>query len=267
MITKHSISVIIAKEVSMPKKKLKSDRIEIALPVPSISIKQFIEKSLQDDDYFASAVENPLGILKKAGINVNESEFKPSDFATFFGALAGLKEIIRTKDKKKLTFERVFGEPAQIRGSLIDAEINQGFCKEWDNKDAFVEKMKFISSGRNFEIHKEICGTGSPSEIYNLQYAEKSSQSLSQIHKDWVSARFESSETWNHTDKDWGGTERHSQSQRGSNAGVSKNFESDGMGLFIDYLRGPLIHPVDLQAISARIEMFTEIAAERLSQL
>lgn len=240
----------------------KTERINISLPLPSVSFKHYIEKLIRDDDFFTRALESPLRTLEECGVNMEQSEFSVNDFATFFCALSGLKEVLKSKDKKDLTFEKIFGQPAQIIGSMIDAQVSQGFCKEWDNKTAFTQKTSSFSSSQNFSRGSDICGSG-PASISNVKNVEVMQGRMANIYREGPSQTFESSETWNHTRYEWS-TNEFQQSNTKSEAGVSKNFETDGRGTMLDYMNGPLIHPADFSAIAARLDTFTQIVSGKI---
>ena len=65
--------------------------------MPSISLMNFIERTLKDDNFFESAVENPLKILKENGVRLDVKSLLPKDLATFFGAIVGVKDLIKKK--------------------------------------------------------------------------------------------------------------------------------------------------------------------------
>ena len=109
---------------------MKENRIKFDLPLPSISLKKFIEKVLADDDFLSLALENPIGAMKECGVNLDTAKLIPTDFANFFGALDGLKVILKEKKVENLTFENIFGQNAQIRGAILDQEISRGFYEQ-----------------------------------------------------------------------------------------------------------------------------------------
>jgi hypothetical protein len=222
------------------------DDLRISIPIPSVSLKQFIERAIRDDDFFARAIENPHGAMEECSVKLQKSAFTPDDFATFFGALAGVREVVQRKDKSKLAFEQIFGHPAQIRGAVISAQVSQGFCKEWDNRGAFAQRMQSFSSAQGFDRGSDICGVG-----------PASSRLVAEL--DGVSATFEHQETNNHTRTEWS-TQEFQQSNTRSERGTSKSFEGQG---FLDLLNGPLMHPTDLAAVSARLETFADLVRGR----
>lgn len=222
-----------------------SPNSRISIPIPSVSIKQFIERSIKDDDFFARAIENPHGAMQECGVNLDKAAFLPSHFATFFGALAGVREVAQRKDKSKLSFEQIFGHPAQVRGAVLNAQASQGFCKEWDNRGAFAQRMQSFSSSQGFDKGSDLCGV-----------SETDAQIGRSARIEFVGQTFESQETNNHTRTEWS-TNEFQQTNSNSNRGTSKNFEGQG---FYDLLNGPLIHPTDLAAVAARLETFADLA-------
>lgn len=241
-------------------------RISIKIPLPSLSLKNFMEKIIKDDDFFSLALENPLAMMKDCGLNLDIKAFTPSDFANFFGALTGLKEALKDADQKSLDFESIFGEPAEIRGSMLEADRHQGFFKEWDNKDAFREKGICRTTDRYFirDIGKEgqkPIRIAQNLDIKTQKFITPERLHLADIQRDLVSRTMESSETWNHTVTEWS-TDRFSQSNTRSERGVDKNFE--GISMMEDLVQGPLIDPVDLASVSARLETFTQMLGNKL---
>lgn len=222
-----------------------SKRISISLP--SVSLKQFIERAIQDDAFFSRAIENPYGTLQECGVHLEKSAFSPDHFATFFGALAGVRELVQKDGKGAFTFERIFGYPAQVRGAVLNAQVSQGFCKEWDNRGAFAQSARSFSSSQGFDKGSDACGVGGADARATFNVATTF---------EGVGQTFESAQTNNHTRTEWS-TNEFQQTNTGSNRGTSTKFEGQG---FVDYLSGPLIHPTDLAAVSARLETFVDLA-------
>jgi hypothetical protein len=229
----------------------KQKRISIAIPVPSIGLKRFVEKAIKEDEFFMFALENPLGAMKECGVKLDTSSFLPKDFAAFFGALSGVKEMVKKKDIKDLTFEGIFGQAADIRGTYLMAETTRGFYKDWDI-GASIEKGILSTIDKTFgglrdtearvytdiEEKREIHGV--PVDVHLagiVAYKEASSETRTSQNKEW-----------NNNDAT---TEKRSQ------VGMNKNFDKAGWG---EILVGPLIYPEDLAALAARIKTFTEIA-------
>ncbi len=234
-------------------------RIAIDMPLPSISLKVFIEKSLNDDDFFELALESPLAAMKECNVNIDTSSMVPSDFKTFFGALASLKEVVKEKEIENVTFEKVFGKPAEIRGSIIEAERNQGFFMEWDNRDAFRAQDKCWSTNKTFERDRS-GGVKNIAEIVRERVIDETRNRTIRVEtqRDLISERFESSETNNHTRTDWT-NDASMQSDRRSDAGVNQNFEKDGKRPMDELMNGPLVDAVDIAAISTRLDVASKI--------
>lgn len=222
---------------------METKRIKLELPLPSVSLKRFLEKVLADDEFFALALENPVGAMRDCGANLQASVFVPKDFATFFGALAGLRAVIKEKKLKDLSFESIFGQAAVVRGALIDAEVSRGYFREWDNRDAMAERGQCFTTEQKFEVVLDRIGIGDTNVATQVA---------------GVSQTFESSNTDNHTSTDWSNP-NDMQRSTGSDRGVNQSFEGIGVINPGDYLRGPLINPVDLASISARIQVATQV--------
>jgi hypothetical protein len=216
--------------------------------VPSISLKRFIQRALDEDDFFAFALENPLGAMKECGARLQASSFIPADFAAFFGALAALKESMKNKDREPLSFEAIFGQGVEIRGASLRLETQRGFFKEWDNRDAFSETQKCFSASQSFEADRERSAS-SAKELCQSQEVRIQTLTVGETSK--------SSETFRSQTREWDNadavqTRRTDQTSRA-------NFEKDGSRTLEELLSGPLIHPEDLAAISARIDTYTRI--------
>lgn len=225
-------------------------RIRITIPVRSIGLKRFVEKAIRNDEFFSFALENPFGAMKECGVNLDS--FIPSDFAAFFGALAGVKEMVKKNNIKDLTFEGIFGQAADIRGTYLTAETTKGFYKDW-NMNAYVEKGIISTTDKNFdvlgateiresvavEVKREIHGVPLDVQRLGIYFADQSSEKSSGSDKEW-------------SNKD---AIRDTRSTNGWN----KNFDKAGWG---DIFIGPLINPEDLATLAARIKTFTEIVEE-----
>ncbi len=225
----------------------KQKRINVNIQIPAVSLKSFIERVVKDDDFFSSALENPLGAMQECGVNVEASSVIPADFATFFGALAGLKEVIKKKNIKDLTFEGIFGRPADIRGSVLKADSFKGFFKTFA-KNAYTEKEKCFSFNKTFEedVKRRL-----------LSIKDLTTSQEIQIEMDFVLKTVEHSETFRMSNTDW--AHPGSVQERRSNSAHTKNFAN-----LKDLFAGPLIHPDDLAAIAARIETFVRVMEEGL---
>lgn len=218
----------------------KEKRIRVKIPMPSIALKRFIERTIKDDDFFLLALENPMGAMKECSVKLDTSAFIPSDFATLFGVLSGLREMIKKKNIKDLGFERIFGYAAEIHGASLRMEISQGFFKEWDNRDALAQKGKCFSALQNFEADRERSAT-SAKELCQSQEVR--------IEMEFVGVTTTSSETFRNQNREWDNAD--AVQTRRSETGTTKGFQKDGQRSLEDLLSGPLIHPQDLATISA----------------
>ncbi|MCZ7395158.1 MAG: hypothetical protein ABOK23_11440 [Candidatus Methanoperedens sp.] len=225
----------------------KQKRISITIPVRSIGLKRFVEKAIKNDEFFLFALENPLGAMKECGVKLDVLSFVPEDFAAFFGALSGVKEMVKKKNIKNLTFEGVFGQAAEIRGTYLVAETTRGFYKDWDI-NAYSQKQVLSTSDKYFEIDRNRIGIKG---ILQQQEAELMIEIIGNTFAD------PSKETSSGSDKQW--DKQDAIRNRESTNGWNKNFDKAGLG---DIFGGPLINPGDLAALAARIETFTEIAEE-----
>jgi hypothetical protein len=226
----------------------KQKRISITIPVRSIGLKRFVEKAIKDDEFFLLALENPTGAMKDCGVKLDVSSFVPEDFAAFFGALSGVKEMVKKKNIKDLTFAGIFGQSAEIRGTYLVAETTRGIYRNWD-MDAYSQKQVLSTSEKYFDA------SGRPvtdKEAYVLALAR------SVFAREGISFADPSKETSSGSNKDWKNDASAMRDTR-SDTGWNKNFDKASWG---DVLGGPLINPGDLAALAARIETFTEIAEE-----
>ncbi len=211
----------------------KQKRIKLSIQLPSMALKRFIEKALKDDEFFESAIENPIGALKESGVNLDVSAFMPKDLVTFLGALAGVKELIKKKQIKEITFEKIFGQAAEIRGATIMAEIEKGMMTQFD-KNVVAEKNMFASVRINFGQRLELDVAGRTPEKQETDISSKKESTTETDRKKDIAV---------YTDKEV----RFS--------GIS----------FMDmeqFINGPLISPVDLSAISAQLDTFIKIAEQ-----
>ena len=245
----------------MNAKQSENDRIKFDMPLPTVSLKVFIERALRDDEFFDLALESPLAAMKECHVNLDTSRMVASDIATFLGALASLKEIVKEKQIKDLTFEKVFGKPADIRGSVIESERNQGFLKEWDNREAHTERDWCGSTNKTFAGDRTGARRTLSEVVRERSIAELREQRVNittESRRDWVAVRFESAETNNHTRTEWS-NDASMQSDRRSDAGVNTTFEKDGKMPMEDALHGPLVNEVDIATISARLDAAAKV--------
>jgi len=227
----------------------KPRRLNFPLPMPSTSLKRFIERAIQDEDFFAFALENPLGAMRETGINLEVASFIPADFASFFGALSGLKETIRRKNVRELTFEGIFGQAAEIRGATLRAEIQQGFFKQWDQQ-AHQQREKCFSAEQSFEVDRERLATAAKELC-------QSEEVRVQATIEAVGETSRSAETFRQQNTDWDRAD--SVQNRRAETSNRRNFEKDGQRSLQDLMSGPLIHPEDLAALTARVDAFVKV--------
>lgn len=232
-------------------------RIKFELPLPSMSLKKFIEKLLVDNEFLSLAMENPVGCMRECGVNIDMSSVLPADFAVFFGAVATLKDVLKETKVTDLTFDKIFGQPAVIRGAVLNREMSQGFFREWDNRDAVTDRLQCYSTSQKFEVLRDRTGAGREQVAFEIDTDTERGATWA-TQRDVISQTFESSNTDNHTKTDWSNP-NDMQRSTGSDRGVNKNFEASGFSLGQDRLRGPLINPVDLAAIAARIQSFAQV--------
>ncbi|MCZ7355582.1 MAG: hypothetical protein O8C66_07445 [Candidatus Methanoperedens sp.] len=209
-------------------------------------MKRFVEKAIKSDEFFLFALENPLGAMKECGAKLDVSSFGPKDFAAFFGALSGVKEMVKKKNIKDLTFEGIFGEAAVIRGTHLMAETTKGFYKDWEI-GAYVQKGTLSTFDTNFDASGVTDQESYKEARIRIEFG------VSGI----ITYKEASSETRTSQSKEWNNNDAITEKR--SNTGMNKNFEKAGLR---EILGGPLIHPEDLAALAARIETFTEIAEE-----
>ncbi len=208
-------------------------RISISIPLRSIGLKRFVEKAIKDDEFFLFALENPIGAMKECGVNIDASSFLPKNFAAFFGALSRVKEMVKKKNINDLTFEGIFGQPADIRGTMSEFEVHQGFCR-----DFFIDAYQMHDSCFYHDVNFETDATGTIREI-----TESSRESNTRRRRDDQIRNMES----NHS----------SMTKFEKDVKRKEILLCDG-----HMLTGPLIHPEDLADLTARIETFTKIIEE-----
>jgi hypothetical protein len=256
-------------------------RISISIKIPSAGLMLFIEKAMKDDNFFEAAIENPLQTLKENGVRLNVESLKPEDLATFFGALAGAKELIKKKKIEDIKFENVFGEAAELIGATIIAETNRGMWTLF-NRDAFIEKGMFSSSRVNFKTRLE-----SLRSVFTEMFKDRmldikmSGQENIAVKVDTEANQYREvafltqssfagkTESYKSTDT---GTTFHFDANQGVGSKTSSSIDTyktkdfSGIGIldersFIEQiLNGPLINPVDLVNIAAQINTFVSIS-------
>lgn len=229
-------------------------RIALTIQMPSVSLLRFMEKMLQDDKLFESAIESPLSAMKESGVRLDVSKFAPEDFATFFGAIAGAKELIKSKQIKDITFENIFGRSAEIRGTTILSETQKGMWTNFD-KDAFAEKQMYTGAATEFETSK--IGID-PRNIKNL--LELARIKAEADPGEWTTSKGTDKGVTFHFDADKGvGSDTSKSTDTYSSKGGSSIFDPT---LIDNILNGPLINPGELAAISAQIETYVQISEQ-----
>lgn len=252
-------------------KKKKQDRIKLSINLPSMALKSFIEKALQDDTFFESAIENPFAALKDSGVRLDTTKFSPGDLANFFGALAGVKELIKNKKIKEITFEKIFGQTAEVIGTTLMAETQKGMWTQF-NRNAFADKEICASVRINFgklqSTYQNII-TKFDRRINLLANINQEQYVLSQarLEIDMAGKTEQFSETDRgvtfHFDANQGiGSTRSSKIDTYSTKNFSGLTTSEGLSTIEQLMNGPLISPVDLAAISSQIETYTRIAEQ-----
>lgn len=251
----------------------KPERIKLSIELPSIALERFIEKALRDDAFFDSAIENPLAALKESGVNLDLPAFTPLDLATFFGALAGVKEIIRKKQITDITFENVFGHAAEIRGTTLLRETHRGMWVQF-NRNALTEKEMLASVKLTFETRRDALQETLSSTLTDARLLATRSRDLkSALVRDignLAQARVEfdlAGKTDALSERSVGYSTHFDHNQgtyHGTEAGIHRHTDSKfgGMSLIEELLVGPLINPVDLAAIAAKIETYTKIVEQ-----
>ncbi len=242
----------------------KQKRIKLSIQLPSMALKRFIEKALKDDEFFESAIENPIGALKESGVNLDVSAFMPKDLVTFLGALAGVKELIKKKQIKEITFEKIFGQAAEIRGATIMAETERGMMTQF-NKNVVSERETFASVRINFGQRLELDVAGGIETVATKVDISAAGQYVTR--EGFAGSRIEKQETTKGTDT---GVTFHFDANQGVGSKKESSIDTyktkDFSGIsFMDieqFINGPLISPVDLSAISAQLDTFTKIAEQ-----
>jgi hypothetical protein len=241
-------------------------RITLSIQMPSIALLRFIEKVLQDDKFFESAIENPLATMKESGVRLNISKLAPRDLATFFGALAGVKDLIKKKQIKDITFANIFGQSAEIRGTTIMAETQKGMWSSF-NRSALTEKQMYAAAETNFETLQLGYGDTEAKAVFtrvsNIRFSGvETTLALQKEYPDTKTSRETDRGSTFHFNADRGvGSQRDSV----SDTYTTKNF--GGVSVFEPHiieqiLNGPLIDPGDLAAISAQINTYLQVSEQ-----
>lgn len=202
----------------------KDNRINKKINMPSVGLKNFIEKALQDDKFFEAAIESPLQFMKANGVNLNVETLTPKDLAAFFGALSGIKDLIKNKQIKDIRFENIFGESAELHGTNLMAEKDRGMYTQF-KRDAVAEK-EICFSGKeefDFKIAKPVSMTKAGSAF---EPEDKNQLSIQHL-------------------------------EIGGKAGIL-----DDRTIIESLFNGPLIEPADLISIAAQINAYVNDAEQ-----
>ncbi len=229
-------------------------RLNFEMPMASLSLKRYIDKAIKDEEFFNFAVENPIGSLKQSGVNIDADQFAPEDFATFFDVIFRLRELIGKKDMSKVRFEEIFGVELIIPDICADFKTHRGFFREWDNRQAFFKQSRFMSSNKDFGI---------PRNRFSYRYALSSREfdfdykMLISPQRFGLEASSAKKETFQGYDKQWDSVD--AKYNKESTQNYSKNFAEVGRLTMEEVLRGPLINPVDLKEVTARLDVLIEL--------
>ncbi len=245
------------------KKSIAKKRIAFELPLPSFSLKRFIERVIKEDDFLELAMENPIATFKESGVNLDEKNFGPSDFAGFFAALNNVKEMADKDKIKDLTFEGVFADGYLIEdGICADVYREKGYFKEWDNRDAVLEQSVFTTKNKEFNtnkeffINRELLANQDRDRLANLdrdRLVNLDRDRLVNLVRDRL-ANLDKDRLAN-LDKD-----RFANLDRDRFANLDRDrfAQMDSVSPMEDYLRGPLISTSDLKVLSARLNDFVK---------
>jgi hypothetical protein len=234
----------------------KEKRISLKIELPSIRLKNFIEKALKDDEFFEMAIENPINAFKENGININTKTLTPSDLANFFGALAGAKELVKKKNIKDIKFENIFGEPAEIIGATIISDTERAICTNF-RRDAFSDIRTLTGVKINFVTAKDLTNLilrDGRKPLLREFYTEASMagrQEQSRSREEGVTFHFDANQGV--------GSKRESSIDTYRSESFSGIGKFDEVSMIEQIFNGPLINPVDLINISAQINAFTNI--------
>jgi hypothetical protein len=217
-------------------------RINIQIRLPSVSLKRFVERAVSDPDFFFYALENPFGAFREAGVNLDARAFIPGDFARFFAALERLRHVLASEGGKP-TFEAIFGQLPRVRGAALNAEIERGFFREWDMRDAVADRLKCFSAETRFETGAER-GASSAQDLCQTQEVQRTT--------DFVGRTEQSSETFRAQQREWDNVD--SVQNRRSETSVDRNFAQDGQRTLGELMNGPLIFPEHLARLTERLD-------------
>lgn len=229
------------------------NRIALKITLPSVALKRFIERVLTDDDFFSLALESPMAAFAEAGVNLRAEEFVPADFAKFFAVLDRLKGMTGASSPEKLNFESLFGQPAQIPGVNLTAETSRGFFRDWAGQQAVSQRESFVSASKEFDQKASLLRDATAArDIAETRLAVTEVRMLGDTSD--TTYKFRS------TNLSWDKME--AVQEVGMKQGTTEDFAKDGAKIR-DLMRGPLIHPTELAAVTARMEAYVDIAADK----
>lgn len=239
-------------------------RIKLQIQIPSLALKHFIEKMLRDDDFFEIAIENPLAALKESGVKLNASDVKPSELAAFFGALAGVKDLISKKKTEEITFENIFGQAAEILGTTIVAETQKGMFTNF-NRNAFTDREMSTAVNYNFQTLGE-----ASSSVYS--HISSEGQSVTQDRRVYFTTQTKAEFDLVGITTQYKETDRSTTFHFDHKQGVGSYYESSidtykskgfsGVSTIEQIFDGPLISPSDLVKIAAQFNAYLDIVGD-----
>lgn len=226
-------------------------RISLQITLPSVGLKRFVERILSDEDFFALALESPVRAFAEAGLNLAEKDFIPADFAAFYGVLARLRTIAAREGIKAVKFEELFGQPADFDGATVCAQFRRGFYQDWGGRQAAMDKHRAFGASTHFV--QDAVGPRGVGLDESVRVG-----TTAKIERDWLS------ETQDHhyqnysSDRKWDNTHgQETHKEVGMTTGTTEDF--GGRSIRQQFLHGPLIHPVDLARVTAKLGAFADL--------
>jgi hypothetical protein len=142
-------------------------RISFNISLPSLSLKQCLQKVIFDGNVFLSFDENPRGVLEANGIKLDPSVTDEIIMRLKFTLIRARNFIVKEKiDVKR--FEEIFGRYENIFGVREDSSV-------FLVPDTNIEPDSDITPGRAFNVE----GRGP------VEYSEKQSESNRGANTDW----------------------------------------------------------------------------------
>lgn len=229
--------------------------------MPSATLLRFIERALQDDKFFEAAIESPLEALKESGVRLDLARLSPSDLATFFGALAAVKQLAKKRQLREVSFEAIFGQAAEIPNATLARETQRGMWTQFQ-RSAFVEREMCATVNTRFETAREALAES------HLSAAALRDQRLGLLIHTRLQADLGGIGTSAQSSESSTGVSFHFDATRGMGSSTSshsdtysdKNFA--GISVLEDLLNGPLISPADLLALAAQLDTYVTIAEQ-----